>query len=206
MSYSAALIQAVFPSVICNTREKCVHLTFDDGPHPEATNTVLEILKERDIQATFFVIGRNVEKYPGLVERILTNGHMIGNHAYSHTSLFCKGKNAVKQEILQTEEILQTITGKQSRVFRPPYGYFNPITLNILNELKMKCVLWDVNSKDYLFSNYTSIESRVIPNTMNGSILLFHDNKKTAQNINLYLPKLLDLLIAKNLIFRKLPL
>ena len=183
-----------------------IHLTFDDGPHPITTPLILQELKGRNIQATFFLLGQNAQKFPDLVQQIHVEGHQIGNHSFTHANLFFKNKAFLQDEIQQTMEILEKTIGMHSRYFRPPYGYFNLMTLNVLRNLRLTCTLWDVDSKDYKLNSVTDISHRIIPNTTNGSILLFHDNIRTSTKVQTYLPALLDTLLSKEFNFKTLPI
>jgi peptidoglycan-N-acetylglucosamine deacetylase len=198
-------MKSLFPSVLFSTTASGIHLTFDDGPHPVATPTVLAILKARDIRATFFLLGQNVHQYPDLAEQLVAEGHHIGNHSYEHTNLFFKDEQFVEKEIIRTEEVFMSILGKQSRYFRPPYGYFNFKILHVVKKLGLTCILWTSNSQDFRQNKQSTIEQRVIRQTKNGSILLFHDNQYTAQSVEIYLPCLLDTLLGKGFVFKELP-
>jgi len=199
------ILQLLFPSVLFTTTAQGIHLTFDDGPHSIATPTVLDILQKRNICATFFLLGENAQHYPDITKQIDTAGHLIGNHSYKHINLFLKDRTFLRQEIIRTNEIFKSIIGKEPRYFRPPYGYFNITLLNVLQELGLKQVLWNVNSKDWCEKKQASINHRVLRHTSNGSILLFHDNRHTVQALPTYLPSVLDILIDKGFIFNKLP-
>ncbi len=205
MSWDIQILKGLFPSILFNIEgDKGIHLTFDDGPHPVATPFVLNKLKELNIQATFFLLGQNVQKFPDLVQQIRNNGHLIGNHTFTHTNLFFKNKAFLKDEILRTKEVLELSIGSHSHFFRPPYGYFDWTTLKVLRELDLKCVLWSINSKDYKSNLFSNISNRIVKNTINGSILLFHDNVETSLKIQTYLPVILDALLSKGFIFKKL--
>lgn len=204
MRYDARILQLLFPSVLYTTTAAGIHLTFDDGPHPTATPTVLNILRERNIRATFFFLGQNVQQYPDIARQVVAEGHDIGNHSYTHANLFFKDEAFIQKEIIQTEEILESSLGKRTRYFRPPYGYFNLAVLNVLKEIGSTCVLWSIDSKDYRPKRQFDMERRVIHQTSNGSIFLFHDSKDTAQKLHTYLPILLDVLLGKGLVFKPL--
>jgi peptidoglycan/xylan/chitin deacetylase (PgdA/CDA1 family) len=203
MRLDIQILKIFFPSIIFNTAEN-IHLTFDDGPHPIATPIILQELANRNIRATFFLLGQNVQKFPELVRQILAQGHQIGNHSFTHTNLLFKNKTFVRNEILRTKEILEANIGTHSQYFRPPYGYFNWTTLDVLRELGLTCVLWNVDSKDYKLNSQFNISHRVIQKTKNGTILLLHDNYETSQRINTYLPVILDTLLTKEFIFKTL--
>jgi peptidoglycan/xylan/chitin deacetylase (PgdA/CDA1 family) len=204
MRLDVQILKKFFPSILFNTAEN-IHLTFDDGPHPIATPRVLQELENRNIKATFFLLGQNVQKFPELVHQIHAQGHQIGNHSFTHNNLFFKNKIFVRDKILRTKEMLESIIGKHSQYFRPPYGYFNWSTLSVLRDIGFTCVLWNVDSKDYRLNSKINVSRRVIHKTKNGSILLLHDNLETSQRIDTYLPVILDALLKKEFIFKTLP-
>jgi peptidoglycan-N-acetylglucosamine deacetylase len=206
MTCGTQILKLLFPSVLVSTTAAGIHLTFDDGPHPAATPAVLDILKERNIPATFFLLGQNVEKFPDIARQVVSEGHQIGNHSYSHTNLFFKNKSFVQKQIIQTEEIFELKLGKRTHYFRPPYGYSNLTILNILKEIRSTCVLWNIDSKDYRLEKQSDVERRILNNISIGSILLFHDNKHTAHKLHTYLPGLLDKLLEKKFVFKTLQL
>ena len=101
---------------------KKIALTFDDGPHPYYTEQLLDGLKEREVRATFFVMGKNVEQYPELVERMSEEGHLVGNHTYSHMQLSQSNEDAFREELVKTNEMIEKLTGQEVQYVRPPYG------------------------------------------------------------------------------------
>jgi peptidoglycan/xylan/chitin deacetylase (PgdA/CDA1 family) len=206
MRYDANIIQSLFPSILLKTRSNGIHLTFDDGPHPEATAKVLTILRKRNIFATFFLLGQSVQQYPEIAQQIIAEGHSCANHSYSHANLLLKNSHFIKREILQTEEILEQKLNMQSKFFRPPYGMFNFGLLKVLQEYRLTCVLWSHDSKDYRINTTKKIEKRIVNKLTDGSILLFHDNDYTVTKIEKYLPPILDLLLEKGFVFNKLTL
>ena len=206
MKYYTQILQQLFPSVLFSTDKKEIYLTFDDGPRPIATPSVLNILRKRNIRATFFLVGQNVREYPDFARQIKSEGHQIGNHSYSHANLLFKKKSFVTKEIIQTKEILEATVGEHSPFFRPPYGYFSFSTLNVIKETGLTCVLWSIDSKDFRAGASAKIERRITEHTANGDILLFHDNEITAQTLHTYLPNLLDTLLGEGFIFNTLPL
>ena len=104
---------------------KKIALTFDDGPHPYYTEQLLKGLKERNVKATFFITGKNVETYPEIVKMIHEDEHLIGNHTYNHTQLTSRNQESFKQEIIKTNEIIKEVTGEDTIYVRPPYGSWN---------------------------------------------------------------------------------
>jgi peptidoglycan/xylan/chitin deacetylase (PgdA/CDA1 family) len=203
---SQVLKKKLFPSALFKTTDKNIHLTFDDGPHPLATPIVLQELKKHNIQATFFLLGQNAQKFPDLVRQIHREGHQIANHSFTHANLFFKTKTFIRDEILHTQEVIDSIIGTHSHYFRPPYGYLNWTIMDVLQEIGLTCVLWDVDSKDYRLNSVTDISKRVIPNTKSGSILLFHDNELTLQRGQTYLPVILNILLRREFVFKTLPI
>jgi peptidoglycan/xylan/chitin deacetylase (PgdA/CDA1 family) len=198
------ILHLLFPSVLFTTTTAGIHLTFDDGPHPIATPAVLNILRKRNIQATFFFLGQNVQQYPDIARQVASEGHHIGNHSYTHANLFFKDEPFIRKEIIQTEEIFESILNKRAHYFRPPFGYFNLTILDVVKEIGSTCVLWDIDSKDYRLTRQLDIERRVLPHATNGSIFLFHDNDATSQKLHTYLPILLDILLGKGFVFKLL--
>ncbi len=194
------LSKLFFPSVICSINAKNIYLTFDDGPHPEATQTTLDILIKYNIKATFFLSGESGEKHLSVIKQLYNCGHEIGNHAYSHTSLIYKRKHFIRNEIIKTNEIIKSAVGVYPKLFRPPYGYINWNIGNVLNELKMTCVLWNVDSRDFGLST-EKIRKLVLKRTTQGSIILFHTNEYTYKKINVYLPIIIESLLENDFTF-----
>jgi peptidoglycan/xylan/chitin deacetylase (PgdA/CDA1 family) len=159
-----------------------------------------------NIKATFFLLGQNVQEFPDLVRQIYAEGHQIGNHSYTHSNLLFRRKKFIYDEILRTKEVLEGVIGVHSQYFRPPYGYFDLTTLNVLRELDLTCVLWNIDSKDYSINTEADITHRVIQKTKNGTILLLHDNNLTSHKVEKYLPSILDILLRKGFNFKTLPL
>jgi peptidoglycan/xylan/chitin deacetylase (PgdA/CDA1 family) len=128
---------------------KKVWLTFDDGPHPECTEKVLDVLKAYRIGATFFVLGASVERWgTAILERMGAEGHSIGNHAYSHTDLTTRTESEVRNEIRRTETLIGHLPNTE-RVFRPPYGASNSTVDRVARELNYRKVLWNVDTRDW---------------------------------------------------------
>lgn len=157
--------------------QKYIALTFDDGPHPQYTNEILDLLKKHNIKATFFVLGQFAEEYPDLVRRQVNEGHEIGNHTYSHFDITKISKDKFKEEFYRTQEIISSLTGVQSKVFRPPYGLYNENVVRIINEQQSNIILWtyDQDSKDWSNPGVDKIITTTVSNIKNGDIILFHD-------------------------------
>lgn len=182
----------LFPSILWHTNTSAVHLTFDDGPNPNATPIVLEILKSRNIKATFFLLGAHVEQYPDLAREINNQGHAIGNHSLSHRSLLMKPFSWQSHQIEQTSEIILHTTGTTPRVFRPPFGRFDLGTIKAASSHGLRTVMWDVDARDYAASGVQPIIRRVCRQTVPGSIILFHDSDSTSATLFRYMNPILD--------------
>ncbi len=159
-----------------------LYLTFDDGPNPVYTPKILDILKERNIKATFFLIGEEAEKYPDIVKRIHQEGHSIGNHTHTHSNLSKLSKKEIRNEIIKCSEAIRNITGERPSLLRPPFLKLSLISWFLNKTPKVRLVLNSLDSLDYKKENENIIISRVNPNKVrNGDIILFHDNNKYSQ-------------------------
>lgn len=187
MLHPPKILQSLFPGMIWripNERNN-IFLTFDDGPDPHVTPRVLDTLAKHNAKATFFCLGRNVEKYPDLFDRIKAEGHRVGNHTYSHLDGWrTRNKNYFK-DIERANKIIR------SNLFRPPYGRIKPSQIRVLKE-KYKIVMWswmfeDYKQKEISNKNFNKYMNKI----QNGEILVFHDVTKTELDINLHLVKTL---------------
>lgn len=158
-----------------NTKDKVVALTYDDGPNPPYTNQLIEILERHQIKATFFVVGKKIEKYPDTVRLILSKGHELGNHSYSHKALISEKPGFIWSEIQKTDELLRQLGVKDEIHFRAPYGRKLIVLPYFLAKLNKKNILWTIDSKDYEASNSEVIEASVLEQVRPGSIILMHD-------------------------------
>jgi peptidoglycan/xylan/chitin deacetylase (PgdA/CDA1 family) len=156
--------------------EPVVALTFDDGPHPLYTAQILDLLKEKEVRATFFVVGTHVRRCPDLARRIAAEGHEIGNHTYSHANLLRRDREKIYLEIARNNEIIKEITGVQPVFFRPPRGLYNRAVLEACFELDLQLILWSVSAEDWIEPSAGDIARRVIKHARPGAIILFHDS------------------------------
>ena len=168
--------QAVAVSAASQPR-RCIALTFDDGPHPKYTEQLLDGLKERGVVATFFVTGENAENYPDIIRREQDEGHLIGNHTYSHIQLTSRNRETFREELVQTNEILEEITGEKISFVRPPYGSWDK---SFEKELNMFPVLWNIDPLDWCSHNADCIASKVVEKAGDGDIILMHDYYETS--------------------------
>lgn len=182
IAYGSANIQSqFFIKAICagakNKRQ--VALTFDDGPDPEITPQVLDILKAHQVSAAFFCIGSKIEQSPELLRRIHAEGHLIGNHSYSHAYLFdLYPYRKVLAELEQTNQSIAKCTGCSPRFFRPPYGVTNPAIAKAVKQTGQKVIGWNVRSLDTVIKNEGKLVDRIKRKLQPGSIILLHDTQK----------------------------
>lgn len=185
-----------------NAKHQKVALTFDDGPHPKYTARILDILAEKNVRATFFVTGKSVEKYPELARRIVSDGHMIGNHGYSHHEMKLMSRKRIREEIRQGQSAIREITGESTSIFRPPYGMFNRTVIAELRETGHKLIQWSLSPKDWARPGEQAIVKRVLERARNGSIVLLHDSHphkesgNREQTVNA-LPEIIEALQSK---------
>jgi len=164
------------------TKIKEIALTFDDGP-TELTPKFLDLLKEKNIQATFFCIGKQIEKYPETFRRIIAECHTIGNHTYSHSNNtgFLSSSKMI-EEIEKCDEVIAKIGNIKTNFYRPPFGVTNPNIAKAINKTQKKSIGWNVRSLDTVIDDEKKIYNRITKNLKKGSIILLHDtSEKTYQ-------------------------
>ncbi len=180
----------VFPGRewVIPTSEKKVFLTFDDGPHPEHTAFVLDLLKEHNQKATFFCIGDNVRKFPETFERILADGHRVGNHTFHHL----KGNQTKVADY--EKDVEECALYVKSDLFRPPYGRMTNAQFKVLSPA-YRIVMWSLLSLDYLKNlDNDAMLPKLCKHTKPGSIVVFHDSEKAQRNLRTLLPAYLKYL------------
>lgn len=158
------------------TTHKVVALTFDDGPVNIATDEILAILKEKNVKATFFVVGEQVKKFPKLVMQEIAEGHEVGNHTYSHPALTKLSKNKIEEELDKTEKEILKVAPKPI-FFRPPEGAYNNATFKIARNDGYSIILWSVDPYDWRYPSAGEIVNVVLKDVKPGSIILLHDGK-----------------------------
>jgi peptidoglycan/xylan/chitin deacetylase (PgdA/CDA1 family) len=195
-----AWITKMFPLAIwlLPSDQKVVYLTFDDGPIPEVTPAVLDILREKKVKATFFCVGENVYNNSEIFEQIKCEGHSVGNHTYNHLQGIHCSTNRYTENIELANQLIK------SNMFRPPHGWLKQKQyLRIAKRYKI--VMWDVISCDYDPSlKPEKCYKNVIDYTRNGSIITFHDSLKAKKNVLAILPKVIDELALQGYQFKKL--
>ncbi|MCB2208345.1 MAG: polysaccharide deacetylase family protein [Bacteroidetes bacterium] len=176
---------------------KSIFLTFDDGPHPEITPKVLNILEAYDAKATFFCVGENAVKYTDTYREILKHGHRTGNHTFHHL----KGWNTPSKTYLH--DTLECSKQVKSVLFRPPYGKITPLQIKALKKEGFSIIMWSVLTRDYKRSaDPKKLLRNAIKRTQPGSIIVFHDSKKADHNLMYILPRFLEHFSKKGYLFK----
>lgn len=181
------------------TDRQIVAMTFDDGPHPQNTPRLLDILRARNIKATFYVIGRSVDNYPQIVRRIVAEGHEIGNHTYTHRNLTKLSDSEMLRELTRTRDSIVKASGVQPRTMRPPYGaLLQRQRAMIHQDFGYPTVLWSVDPRDWQRPGPSVVTSRILTNSHNGAIILAHDLHSPSVDA---MPATLDGLLRKGFKF-----
>ncbi len=191
-----------FPGAIwrINKTEQSVYLTFDDGPIPEITPWVLDILDKYNIKATFFCVGDNVRKFPEIYQMIKDRGHLVGNHTFNHKQGV---RTYTKRYIENVEEANQYIG---SKLFRPPHGHIRPGQFFLLRK-RYKMIMWDVVTRDYSWRmTADEVFNAVKKYTRKGSIIVFHDSIKAGDRMKESLPKSIEWLLNHGYTFKLIEL
>lgn len=181
------------------TDQKKIALTFDDGPDQSSTTEILDLLEQYGAKATFFVVGNKVKSNPELLRREYNEGHEIGNHTYKH--LFLKRQvslDVIQEEIERTATEIMNITGQSPTLFRPPGGEFTDDSVQLIQQLGYKTVLWSwhQDTNDWRHPGTQKIVNKVLTNARNGDIVLMHDfnpgTKQTVNALKIILPALIE--------------
>lgn len=171
--------------------EKTIYITFDDGPIPEATPFILDVLRRYHVKATFFMVGDNARRYPELLKRVRAEGHRIGNHTFHHYS----GARHTIRKYLEDATLANKYL--QSDLFRPPHGWMRPTQYYAMRN-KYRIVMWDVVTRDYSKHVDASGIIRIVKQyTRPGSIITFHDSLKSIEKLHTALPQCIEWLIAQ---------
>jgi len=187
---------------------KFIALTFDDGPDSLYTPLILDVLKEKKVTATFFLIGEKMKRYPEVTKRIFTEGHCMANHTFSHIRFLDKSITVIYNDLMQTEKLINSVCGNSQKIFRPPFGRITKKQNIRLLKLGFKIVLWNLDSKDYISgSTKDNIVNKVISEAGNDKVVLFHSadysGKKSRMNTVMALPEIIDKLRSQNYVFVK---
>ncbi len=175
---SVSIRSGFYINTLCSakTKNNIIAITFDDGPDPETTPAVLDILLKNNVPAAFFCVGERAYKNPELIQRMDAEGHVVGNHSFSHHSLFdlysCR---RMKKELVQTEDLIYRIIGKRMKLFRPPYGVTNPLVARAVKSLNYTVIGWSLKSKDTVIHEEDRLLQRLKKKLRGGDVVLFHD-------------------------------
>lgn len=186
-------IKGLYPSLTWDlpTQEKVIYLTFDDGPIPEVTPKVLEILHNHNAKATFFCVGDNIRKHPKVFEKVVKANHNVANHTFHHIKGWQNGYDVYLQDIDDCQQVINSF-GIENRLFRPPYGRITPKQIREVKK-SFKIVMWDVLTGDYNASlTAGNILRSIIKVTRPGSIVVFHDSLKAFPRLEAVLPDYLS--------------
>jgi peptidoglycan/xylan/chitin deacetylase (PgdA/CDA1 family) len=188
--------------VACSDRPS-VALTFDDGPDPATTPRVLDILREKQVRATFFAVGKCAARHPELVRRALAEGHLVENHTWSHPSLFCfLMPGRLRAEIEKCTETLRGISGRKPRYFRSPVGLRHALLRPYLRRAGLEYISWQIRTRDTLNLKSGELTGRILNKVMPGDIVLLHDHRAGGVDVLLgVLPRVIDELRARGFDF-----
>jgi len=198
---SPGIVKKYYPRLIWDipNDENKIFLTFDDGPAPEITEWVLDVLAKYKIRATFFCLGCNTDQNTGIYLKIINSGHAVGNHSYHHINGWDTNDEKYLSDIKKTNELLN------AKLFRPPYGRIKKSQISALID-DYKLIMWDVLSGD--FDSKITPEKcykNVIKNTKSGSVIVFHDSLKASENLKYALPKAIAYLLEQGFKFDVIP-
>ena len=166
-----------------NSTVKAIALTFDDGPDKVWTGMILDILKEKNVKATFFLLGDKMTKYPNVTKRIFEEGHVVANHTSNHLKLPGRSFQEIYKDIMRTDKLIDSLYGGSHKLFRPPWGLITKGQKDSLSRYGFRVILWDIDSKDYSKkSSSDKIVDKVIHDAQNNNIILLHDSDYTCKN------------------------
>ena len=173
-----------------DTKTNCIAITFDDGPFPENTTRILDILKEKQVESAFFCIGKNVMQSPAVLRRIDEEGHVVGNHTFNHGRFFdLQSSSAMHDELVKTDQIIFNLLGKRTKLFRPPYGVTNPALAKAVRKCSYSTIGWSLRSLDTITKDKHVLWNRITKNLKAGDVVLFHDY---CENTIELLPQFID--------------
>jgi peptidoglycan-N-acetylglucosamine deacetylase len=152
-----------------------IALTFDDGPNDPHTLKLLEVLSKHNVHATFFLIGRYVRQRPNIVAELAKQGHVIGNHTFTHPLLTFQASTRIREEIVQCGNAINEAVGEHSNLFRPPWGGRRPVVFRIVRQLGLEPVMWNITGYDWKAPSPEFIEQKVTPRVRGGDVILLHD-------------------------------
>jgi peptidoglycan/xylan/chitin deacetylase (PgdA/CDA1 family) len=183
----------------CTVEGQYLAMTFDDGPHPQHTPRLLDMLKQRGIKATFFLVGQNAAQYPEILKRMAAEGHELANHSYTHPMLNPLGEGGIREQLDKTHQAVLGATGITMKLLRPPYGALTETMRRwTYQTFGYRTILWDVDPLDWKVRDAGRVQSEILGHARSGSIVLAHDIHKSTVDA---MPETLDALAAKGFKF-----
>lgn len=179
----------LLPIYYVDTTEKKVAFTFDASWGAERTGQILDIMRENEVKATFFLTGTWAEKYPEWVKEIVAEGHEVGNHTYSHPHMSQLSYQQIEKELKKAGDIIYSLSGKHTALFRPPFGEYNDTVISAADSLGYKTIQWSIDSLDWKNLSKEAIVEKVTEEAHRGAIILFHNN---GQNTPEALPEIIE--------------
>jgi len=175
----------LFGAVITDTGGDALWLTIDDGPDPEDTPVLLDLLEKHQVKATFFVVGEKAERYPELIQRIVAEGHRLGNHTWSHPqgTFWCLGPWATYREIARCQDVIESITGEAPVIFRAPVGHSNVFVHAIMKRLDLSLIGWSARGFDAVSSDADEVMRKLENSMRPGAIVLAHESTPIAAEV-----------------------
>jgi len=205
MDMMTGACRSVLPSGYWHHPEDSVdspcHMTFDDGPFPETTPKLLQILNEHNVKATFFFTGSNVEQFPELVKMTREHGHQIGNHTYKHLPPLFIPKGLFEKEVDATSLLIKNACGEAPTVFRPPYGLIDSDKASTLTERDLTCVYWGPVAEDWNDVGVSEVVRRIVRQTRSGSLIVLHESRRNSRQCLKSTEEILKWSVAKGLKF-----
>ncbi|MEB3357504.1 MAG: polysaccharide deacetylase family protein [Synechococcales bacterium] len=204
------VLNPLFPACLWagQSTHPVVALTFDDGPHPDYTPPLLDVLERYQVTASFFVLGQRVDRYPDLTQQIYQRGHWLGLHGYRHEGFPWLSAQALRQSLTDTQRAIAhacglepTVVHQQVRDVRPPNGLFTPKTLSDLERWHYRPVMWSVVPEDWLEPGVDVVLDRVLQQVQNGSHIVLHDGYYGGRDVAATVERLIPALVARNFRF-----
>ncbi|WP_084296059.1 polysaccharide deacetylase family protein [Desulfitibacter alkalitolerans] len=177
-----------------SNEKKLIALTFDDGPDDLFTPQILDVLKEHEVPATFFVVGRRCELFPEVLKRMASEGHIIGNHTWSHPNIIKLSNDKVIEELKQTDEIINRLAGYIPILFRSPYGSMDREKVELVAKRGYKHIAWSVDSLDWKGLSAEEVKTNILENVIEGSIILQHSAGGVGEDLSGTIKALSDII------------
>lgn len=171
------------------TNRRIIALTYDDGPNPPYTNRILDVLEQEHVHATFFLVGRAVQAYPGVVQREVRDGDAVGNHSWDHRHLILLSRSHIRSSLQQTDDAIYAAAHTRTHLMRPPFGARDWVVMQVAHRLGYTVVMWSVPlARDWEYPPARVIAQRVLPHVTDGSIIVLHDGNRGQLCASRHLP------------------